>query len=244
MVQEYVDVIGQKIQREFRRDELIEQIHATNMIGSMRAEDKTLCLREYEKDLRKWLAKLKLPSVRRDCKAFEILSAGAGGGHLFNNRLRSLSDGWLPKVSSQQRTQMGTIMAALDVSPFRSLANAATAAGLDHVDAAFVAFGECPNKITGPMAANLLNTLVEKAGRDIAELILGELRSGAIKYECNYHPTLLSWVTDIALDELILVVVNERIRTREDVRERFADIVDKYVGSLDYWPIFKTLSQY
>lgn len=151
---------------------------------------------------------------------------------------------WLPKVSGEKRTQMATIMAALALSPFRGLANAKTATGLDDVEAAFVAFSECPNRVLASRAANLLNVLTRNSGQAVAKLILGELRAGAGVYECKYHPNLLSWVQGLALDELILLVINQRISDVEEVRSLFPEILDKYIRSLEKWPVFGTISQY
>lgn len=244
MASDYVDAIGEKIQRPFRRDELVERIHASNVVGSYRASDKVLCLREHEKDLRKWLSKLKLPPVRRDRAAYDAKFVGPTGGYPVEDNLRQLAEDWLPKITAQRRTQLGVIMAALGSSPFRSLANAKTATGLDDIDAAFIAFSECPNMATASKAANLLNALVTRCGAPVAKAILGELRAGAGIYEGRYHPCLLSWVQDQALDELILEVTNKRITDVATVKSMFPRIMDGYIRSLEKWPIFRTISQY
>lgn len=53
MTKDYVDLIGKLIKRPFLRDKLIESMHNTNVIGSMRQEDRMLCLR-HVRDLRSW----------------------------------------------------------------------------------------------------------------------------------------------------------------------------------------------
>ncbi|KXJ74087.1 hypothetical protein RP20_CCG014376 [Aedes albopictus] len=152
MATDYVDMIGSCLKRPFLRDELIASLHNTNVVGSMRQEDRMFCLRRHERDFRKWLNKLSLPTVTRTRAAYEALRDGSSGSNEFDDLLKWVSSRSVEKVT--------------------------------------------------PIASwrGLLAELERLLGvQGVTELLDGA-RADAGKYECEYHPVLLSWVQNYALE--------------------------------------------
>lgn len=244
MAHDYVGVISRGLRRSLRSEELEATLHGTNVIGSMRQIDRTQCLRAHERDLRKWLNRLKLPPVTRTHAEYEAMKEGETANPLFEVWLTRLSSGDMEKVTPVVKSRMGVVMAAIGLSPFRSLSNTMTATGLDALSAAGVAITSCPKIQLSGAAAALLAALKHKVGECGARLVLDGVRTGSTKYEGEFHPTILSWVQDQALDCVIGQMTAKERWKDADIREVVVQEMDKYVRSLRKFPIFHMISHY
>lgn len=244
MAQDYVNIMSRKLRSSINYDTLVENMHNTNIVGSMRQEDRVLCLRRHERELRKWLDEYRGGSVIRNETEYNRIKGIALWNPGFESWLDRVSRNVLEKVTRVDRTRMGTLMAAICTSPFRNLANAVAGTGLKLIPAAMTAISSCPNTELAAQAAGILVTIERRLGVAETHRILNGLKTGATKYECEYHPVLLSWVQDRAIDYAIGIVLVKPGVKEGELLEFVAAELDRHVRSLDKYPIFKMISNY
>lgn len=116
--------------------------------------------------------------------------------------------------------------------------------GLGALDAAAIAIAACANERLAAQASGLLAELERLLGVQRVTELLDGARAGAGKYECEYHPVLLSWVQDYALESLLSMMVTGQIVENGELRELLAKELDMHVRTLAKYEVFRMISHY
>lgn len=245
MSRDWARLISEQVQTAIKYDELVKRMHAANMGDSLRTIDKQRAIRGMEDDLREWLTKYPSHSVNRNSQEYERLGKGPLTHQTFRSFLNTIASNILPKAyRGHPPTMLSSIMRAVSASPFKSITNAMTATGQSMIPATYTAIAACPNGRASSAAATGLTNLRSRFDDPSVVKILDGLRAGATKYECEFHPNLLSWLQGIAVDDALKEAMILGTGSRFDVMAMVADKFDEYIRTIRTHPIFEQISRY
>lgn len=244
MSEDWIKIMSKKLKRNIDYESLIRVLHASNVTDSLRQEDRMLCLRQHERDLRKWLENLEVGTVVRDRLHYDALFEGETASSVIEYTMDCVEKGKYGKTTQEGQGVLGCIMAAIGSSAYKSISNARTATGLPTIEAALVAISACEQPTLSVQAAALLSDLRTRLGDEALAEVLGGIRSGATKYEGEFHPIILSWVEGRSNDEVLITIISGASTVETDIKRTLNDRLDCYVRSLRKFNIFGQISKF
>lgn len=245
MSRDWANDISRRLQVPIKYDDLVTRMHSSNMGDSLRTVDKQEALKKLEKGLRQWIQKYPAHPVVRNTVEYESLSVGPPGPVRFHDFLTTLTANVLPKTYQlQPRSVMSTIMRAISSSPFKSISNAKTATGQSTIQAAHTAILSCPNRSAASEASKSLANLQGRFDDQDVVAILEGVRAGATKYECEFHPNVLSWIQEMATDSVLRLAMIHNPTKGERILEAVASSMDAHVRTARKHPLLQQISRY
>lgn len=231
MAEAWANRLSRKLKQPIKYDSIVQSLHRANVTDSLRNEDRTLCLRGLEKDLRTWLSKLSTGVVKRDRQTYEALLAGEYGQKTFIDMLKILGRNELLKKTSGQHGPVDCVHQAVGASPFKSVNNAMVATGLGEADALILALSLCPNVTLMNQALTLVTALKTNCSESIMLAVVSGLAAGATKYQCEFHPIVLSWVQTWSMKAALTRILNGNVMDRPTAELIVSEEMDKHVRS-------------
>lgn len=244
MARDWANVLSRSLRSTIKYDDLVKSLHKANVTDSLRNEDRMMSLRALEKRLREWLADLDCGTVQRNRKLYDELKLGDRALGKFPSIVRDLCDNLFGKLTPKEHGLMDTIMRGVGSSPFKSVNNAMIATGKGTVEAAEIALLACTNSMTRTHALEAFNRIRTRCGEEITVHLLHGIRAGATKYECEFHPTVLSWVQEIAMNVTVSRATNEGERKLANLLLKVAADFDEHVRVLRDMAKIVRISQY
>lgn len=244
MATDWAKTLSNSLKTEILFDKLVETLHKTNVVDSLRQEDRILALKSWEIAARTWLAKLKCGKVTRNRAVYAKLLDGPTADVAFERFLTTLCDNKLPKNSMRRLNPIESIHRGVGASPFKGLDNTMTASGLPIIPAAELALKTNTNPIARDQGLSNLSAIRQACGDDILRALLREMRSSTSPYTCDLHPNVISWLHSEALNTALSIAINTHIKDIADFKDLLDEQVRAHVRSAIAQPILPMISRY
>lgn len=246
MSKAWIAQISEKVQSEFKAQEVEDAVHYQNMNSSARPKDIDKALYQYKAKLFKWRKKLVLSSVTRDRQnMLAWLGQQPHAPQMIEDDLHKLVFAHLHCKSGYARhLWIDSLFNAIAHSPFRDIPTARLALGVDSVDAAKRCIQLCVQGELGNLASQVLDELLNNTGRDVTRRILDGIRGIGPAVEAFLHPVELSWACRMATDFAVRKAICLRIIKIEAWDLLLSDCLDSTILYILHDETLTTLSHY
>ncbi|ASA47459.1 RdRp [Aedes alboannulatus toti-like virus 1] len=207
MSRDWVVLVSERVQKEFDSKALLDMVHASNVTDSLRPIDKLWGLRALEDNLRKWKAGLVLPRVVCDKSIMDAFFSEAGFYPDLERAIEDLLSGKMTKKSQRRRGPASYINLAVSMSPFKSLPAAAVSMKGDWETIVRACISMCINDYIREVASYSVEELLKTVGVGVTRCLVEGQNVGLSNFEVFWHPIILSWVHDMAMERATLGLI-------------------------------------
>lgn len=230
MSEAWIHLLSGAIKREMRTERVIQSLHAANISGSARLQDRKLGLRQHEKDIQKWKQNLFLPPDqpmgRQELPC--VLTTSVGMITRIERGLTALERPLSHKVHWEDRGAMDTILAAIASCPFKDVNTIQQALNMSLCEAAKYAINLCPGDGLRIAASLIVHGIEEACGKAVLTRILSGVGGVSSSWECKFTPVVLSWLSKVAADIAISYAIWNQVRTPDG----WDDLLDEVRGKV------------
>lgn len=203
MSRDWIVCMSKTIKQPFNAESIQTMLHEANMCDSLRDEDKQRILRKLAGQIAVWRAQLVSEKDDRSKPLFDEYMSGEGTMQA-NRQMALFAEAAIsPKRGVKKTTDVQTLMRAVAMSPFRDLSTATSATGQDTLSCLRLCILLCPHPTLAASAMNVADKLERHFSPDVFRRILAGLRLGGTTFECIYHPIIMSWAQQLALQAAI-----------------------------------------
>lgn len=232
MTDDWIRLVSKKFKDVMDAEALRTSIHRVNITDSLRQEDRTLGLRKYEQECRKYLASVDAGSVSRTRANYDALSEGDGAGPAFEFKVKELCDNLLSKRSMAERGTLACIMACVGSSTFKSISTAMIATKKTKIQALKMCVQQAPDSAARVRALAAISSIERRCGEAVLCSIIGGVVAGANKYCAEFHPEVLSWIQTEAFEATLLKAQKLGVRDEGRFREMVDEDFDRHVRTV------------
>nr|QRW42111.1 MAG: RNA-dependent RNA polymerase [Tzifr virus] len=244
MTDDWIRVVSRRFGQAFDAEKLREVVHGVNMTDSLRQEDRTACLRKYEKEMRLYLSGIKLKGVVRSQAEFKRLLDGPRAGKMFVRQLEELASNEIAKNARTDRSTLSCIMACIGQSAFKSLSTTKIATKSGTVEALLLCLSQAPDSDNKDRACQAVASIQGACGPEILATIVEGVGAGAGKYNAEFHPDVLSWIQSEAMELSIWNAVRRKVTSEAEFRNLVESDFDDHVRSARDHGLLKSISRY
>lgn len=238
--------MSKTVQRPFDAQAVRDNLHLSNLSGSMTAHDRVSAINTHARDLQKWITKLGPQIPDRSSDVFVIAkSSDQALTAVLDQAKHSIVSTIHSGVKAMERTDlMASIMGAIAASPFKDLATACTALKLPPLSSASIAISLCPSSALRSRGMRSLTDLQMIFDDDMMNNLLNSDFSVGSHFNCYLHPVVVSWITYRGTLSALFKAKSGRIHTIETWKVLVHDTVSSLLTAACADPFWLQISKF
>lgn len=248
MSKAWVSSISSEYQQCFKSDKVVDYIHRTNVLDSLRDVDKVKALRDLAKHLKTWRIALgdKI-TIRRDTDIFNkfvCASTSTSVDPVCDMYLQDMKSGHSFKKLPKLHTMANAIMSAIGTTPFRDLATAKMALGLNSYDTAVMILPMAKDQHAATQAGSALAHIMNNCGQLLVNQVLDGIGGLFPAFEALLNPVCSSWTVQISLEISIKRAVQFGWRTEAQWISGYKETSESMLHTVIFDKTLLSLSKY
>lgn len=244
MSKDWISIVSRKVAHSFDSKALEDMAHASNVTDSLRPLDRLYGLRELEKNLREWKETAVINPVRCNQRLMSEFFSQPCYLPLLEEEIKLLIDDKLLMAGNAMRGPIQYILLAVTLSPFKSIPAASVSLKGEWVNVVRACVAMCRSDSVRSAASGALEALLSRAGVEVARMLVEGVNLGLGRFESCWHPIVLSWIGNFALERAAMYITAQCIRTRERALEVILYEFHNAVRVLNKYDELKELSRY